>query len=217
MTLRQHPLGTGFTPASTVDDVLRGMDLTGQHVIITAGHTGLGAVVTRALTAAGASVTVGSRYPERAATALEGVPGVGVSQLDLLDPASIEAFATRWIAGGRPLHILINNAGLPAPAELVLDAPGYEAQFATNYLGHFQLTRGLRSALPTANGARVVNVSSGAHRFSDIRWDDVNFRTGYDPSPRPPPYCSPSNWTGGGQLTASTGMRPIPAWSSAPA
>lgn len=106
---------------------------------------------------------------------------VQVSELDLLDPTSVDAFAAAWLATERPLHILVNNAGLPAPAELVQDARGYEAQFATNYLGHFQLTRALRPALRAAHGARVVNVSSGAHRFADIRWDDVSFRTGYDP------------------------------------
>ena len=62
-TRKQQPLGSRFGPASTVDDVLHGIDLTGRHVIVTAGHTGLGAAVTRALTAAGASVTVGARHP----------------------------------------------------------------------------------------------------------------------------------------------------------
>ena len=85
------------------------------------------------------------------------------------------------LGSGRPLHILINNAGLPAPAELVRDARGYEAQFATNHLGHFQLTLGLLPALRAAHGARVVNVSSGAQRFAEIRWDDLHFATGYNP------------------------------------
>lgn len=181
MTHQQQPLGTGFSPATTVDDVLHRVDLSGRHVIVTVGHTGIGAVVTWGLAAAGASVTVASRDPRRAAIILEGVDRVEVSQLDLLEPTSIAAFASRWIDSGRPLHTLINNAGRPAPPELVQDGRGYEVQFATNYLGHFQLTRALQPALRKANGSRVVNVSSGAHRFSDIRWDDVNFRTGYDP------------------------------------
>ena len=178
---RQQPVGTGFTAASTADDVLAGVDLAGRNVVVTAGHTGLGAEVTRALAAAGASVTVGARNPQRAASALGDVKGVEVGQLDLLDPASITAFAARWTGSSRPLHALINNAGVPAPAERVLDTRGYEAQFATNYLGHFQLTRDLHPALHAAHGARVVNVTSGAHRFADIRWDDVNLHDGYDP------------------------------------
>jgi NAD(P)-dependent dehydrogenase (short-subunit alcohol dehydrogenase family) len=63
---------------------------------------------------------------------------------------------------------------------LVRDARGYESQFATNHLGHFQLTLGLLPALRAAHSARVVNVTSGGHRLSDIRWDDPHFTTGYD-------------------------------------
>lgn len=184
MNHKQHPIGSGFTAASTVDDVLAGMDLTGKNVVVTGGHSGLGLVTTRALAKAGAAVTVGSRNPDRAAAAVAGIERVEVRQLDLLDPASIDAFATRWIQSGRPLHILINNAGCyPAPAEIVRDPRGYEVQFATNHLGHFQLTLGLYPALRTARGARVVNTTSGAQRLSDILWDDPNFTAGgYDPN-----------------------------------
>ena len=179
MTHRQHPIGTGFTPASTAEEVIAGIDLSGRNVVITGGHLGLGHEVTRVLTGAGASVTVGARDPERAAAGLEGIERVEIGQLDLVDPASIEAFVQRWLATGRPLHILINNAA--AAGGPVHDARGFETMFATNHLGHFQLTLGLLPALHAAHGARVVNVSSGAQRFSDIRWDDPNFTTGYLP------------------------------------
>ncbi|GAB2501372.1 SDR family NAD(P)-dependent oxidoreductase [Promicromonospora xylanilytica] len=178
MTHEQRPIGTGFTAASTVEDVLAGIDLTGKNVIVTGGHSGLGLVATRALSGVGASVVVGSRDTERAAAAVAGIERVEVSRLDLLDPGSIDAFVARYLASGRPLHILINNAGYPAPAEIVRDARGYEAQFATNHLGHFQLTLGLRPALRAAGGARVVNTTSGAQRMSDILWDDPNFTGG---------------------------------------
>lgn len=176
---RQHPLGTGFTAFSTADDVLAGIDLTGRNVIVTGGHNGIGHETTRALAAAGASVTVASRDPERAAEKLAGIPRVEAWQLDLLDPASIDAFVERYLATGRPLHVLINNAGIMA-GPLVRDARGFESQFATNHLGHFQLTLGLRPALQAAHGARVVNLTSGGHRASDIRWDDPHFQSGYD-------------------------------------
>ncbi|MDT0343658.1 SDR family NAD(P)-dependent oxidoreductase [Streptomyces litchfieldiae] len=139
----------------------------------------LGLETTRALSRAGASVTVGSRDPSRAAPALDGTERVEIARLDLLDPASIDAFATRYLDSGRPLHILVNNAGIMG-GELVRDARGYESQFATNHLGHFQLTLGLLPALRAAHGARVVNVSSGGHVLSDIRWDDPHFTAGYD-------------------------------------
>ena len=182
MSHRQHPLGSGFIAAATAEDVLAGIDLTGRNVIVTGGHAGIGLAGTRALTGAGASVTTASRDPDRAARALAGTARAEAARLDLLDPASIDAFAARWVATGRPLHVLINSAGVPAPGERTVDARGYETQFATNHLGHFQLTLGLLPALRAAHGARVVNVTSGAHRLSDIHWDDPHLTADYDPT-----------------------------------
>ena len=179
MSAKQHPIGSGFTAESTADEILQGIDLSGTNVVVTGGHVGLGLQTTRALSKAGASVTVGARNPDRAAPAMAGIERVDITQLDLLDPTSIHAFATRYVFSGRPLHILINNAGIMG-GELVRDARGYESQFATNHLGHFQLTLGLLPALRAAHGARVVNVSSGGHQLSDIRWDDPHFTAGYD-------------------------------------
>ncbi len=178
MTHAQHPLGTPFTPASTADEVLAGIDLTGRNAIVTGGHAGIGLEVTRALCRAGASVTVGAREPVAAAAALAAVPGAIVARLDLIDPRSIDAFAAGWLEVGRPLDLLINGAGASGGPER--DARGFETQFATNHLGHFQLTLALLPALRAAHGARVVNVSSGAQRFGRIRWDDPHFTTGYD-------------------------------------
>lgn len=179
MTNKQHPIGSGFSPASTAEDVLQGIDLSGKNVIVTGGHAGLGLEATRALAKAGASVTVGARDPSRAEGAVAGIERVEVSQLDLIDPKSIDGFAERWLASGRPLHALINCAAPPPSKEIARDARGYEIQFATSHLGHFQLTLRLLPALRAAGNARVVNVSSGAHRFGEIRWDDPNFATGY--------------------------------------
>jgi NAD(P)-dependent dehydrogenase (short-subunit alcohol dehydrogenase family) len=180
MTQKQQPLGSGFTAASTATDVLKGIDLSGRNVIVTGGHVGLGLETTRALSDAGASVVVGTRNPDRAAPALVGIERVEIDQLDLTDPASVDAFAARYAATGRPLHILVNNAGIMG-GELARDARGYESQFATNHLGHFQLTNGLLPALRAANGARVVELSSWGHHLSDIRWEDPHFEAGqYD-------------------------------------
>ncbi|MFG1913195.1 SDR family NAD(P)-dependent oxidoreductase [Kribbella sp. NPDC048928] len=175
---RQQPIGSGFTAAATADDVLEGIDLTGKNAIVTGGHRGLGLETTRALSKAGANVTVAVRNPARAD--LQGIERVEASQLDLLDPKSIDAFVERYLATGRPLHILINNAGIMA-GPLQRDARGYESQFATNHLGHFQLTLGLLPALQAAHGARIVNVTSGGHRLSDIRWGDPHCTEDYDP------------------------------------
>lgn len=175
-TSTQHPIGTGFTAASTVDDVLTGIDLTGRNVVITGGHTGLGREMTRALSQAGAAVTVAARNPARAAAAVEDIPGVRTHRLDLVDPDSIDAFVDHYLDSGRPLHILINNAGIMG-GPLVRDARGYEYHLAANHLGHFQLTTGLLPALRAAGGARVVTMTSGAHRLVDIRWHDPNFHS----------------------------------------
>ncbi|MFD8565798.1 SDR family NAD(P)-dependent oxidoreductase [Streptomyces sp. NPDC059639] len=182
MTAQQIPLGTPFTASSTADEVLSGLDLSGREVIVTGGHGRLGREVTRALCAAGATVTVAARDPERAATAVDGIKGVRVERLDLTDPGSIESFAQRWLASGRPLHVLVNNAAVLFSPEIVRDARGHELQFSTSHLGHFQLTRALLPALRAAHGARVVTVTSGAARFGEMRWDDLDFATGYDPA-----------------------------------
>jgi NAD(P)-dependent dehydrogenase (short-subunit alcohol dehydrogenase family) len=179
MSEKQRPIGSRFPAATTADEVLHGIDLSGANVVVTGGHVGLGLETTRALSKAGASVTVGARYPDRAAPALAGIERVEIGQLDLLDPTSVDAFSARYKDSSRPLHMLINNAGIMG-GELVRDARGYESQFATNHLGHFQLTLGLLPALRAAHGARVVNVSSGGHQLSDIRWDDPHFTTEYD-------------------------------------
>lgn len=179
--MHQVPLHTPFTAASTADDVLKGVDLSGREAIVTGGHSRLGREVTRALAAAGAAVTVAARDPERAATAVDGIPGVRVERLDLTDPASVDAFAARWIDSGRPLHMLVNNAAVLFGPERRLDARGHELAFSTSHLGHFQLTRALLPALRAAGGARVLTVTSGAARIGEIRWDDLDFATGYHP------------------------------------
>jgi NAD(P)-dependent dehydrogenase (short-subunit alcohol dehydrogenase family) len=181
-TVKQHPLGSGFTAATSAHEVLDGVDLTGTNVVVTGGNRGLGLETARVLSRAGASVTIAARDPRRAAAAVAGMERVEVGALDLLDPASIDAFTTRWLESERPLHTLINNAHLPPPKHLQRDERGYEVQFATNHLGHFQLTLGLELALRAGDGARVINLSSGAQRYSDIVWEDLHFeRRDYDP------------------------------------
>lgn len=181
MSDQQHPLGSGFTAASTADDVLADVDLTGVNAIVTGGHSGIGLAATRALVRAGASVTVPARNPDRAAANLSRIERVEVRCMDLLDPDTIDAFADAWNTTRRPLHVLINNAAVPTPGSVVRDSRGFEVQFATSHLGHFQLTLALHDALRAAHGARVVNVSSGAHRFAGIRWEDPHFTEAYDP------------------------------------
>lgn len=170
----QKPIGSGFDAASTADDVLKGIDLTGKVAIVTGGYSGLGRETARALKSAGAKVIVPARDRDRAAAALMGIDGIDIEAMDLLDPVSIDAFVERFLASGQPLHMLVNSAGIMA-CPLSRDARGFESQFATNHLGHFQLTARLLPALRRAKGARVVSVSSWGHRYSPVVFDDPNF------------------------------------------
>ncbi|HEU0315975.1 MAG TPA: SDR family NAD(P)-dependent oxidoreductase, partial [Solirubrobacteraceae bacterium] len=179
MPTPQHHIDSGFGPHSTATEVLEGIDLSGRLAIVTGGSSGLGLETVRALVGAGATVVVGARRPAQAAEALAGVPRVEIDELDLGDLDSVRGFAERFLAGDRSIDMLINNAGIMACPETRV-GPGWEAQFATNHLGHFALTNRLWPALAADGGARVVALSSGGHRRSPIRFDDLQFETGYD-------------------------------------
>ncbi|CAH2602574.1 putative oxidoreductase [Rhodovastum atsumiense] len=176
MTTPQTPIGSGFGKASTADAVMAGIDLAGSTAIVTGGYSGLGRETVRVLLAAGARVIVPARDVGRARAALADLAAAEVWPMDLLDPAAIDAFAARFLAEGTKLHILVNSAGIMALPDLTLDARGHELQFATNHLGHFQLTLRLWPALRAAGGARVVAVSSLGHRFSPVVFEDIDFR-----------------------------------------
>jgi NAD(P)-dependent dehydrogenase (short-subunit alcohol dehydrogenase family) len=139
MPTTQAPIHSGFGPTTTARQVLQGIDLTGKVAIVTGGYSGIGLETTRALAEAGAAVIVPARNADKARKALNAIPRVEQSKLDLLDPGSIDAFASEFLASRRPLHILINNAGIMA-MPLTRDRRGYESQFSANHLGHFQLT-----------------------------------------------------------------------------
>ena len=179
------PLKTPFGFASTADDVLAGLDLTGRTMIVTGGASGIGVETVRSLAKAGAAVTIGVRRPDAAApvvTALRNETGntnIHVRALDLADLRSVSAFVETW---GGPIHALVNNAGVMALPNLERTREGCEMQFATNFLGHFALTVGLHPQLAQAQGARVVWVSSTGNLFAPIFWDDPHFRfIPYDP------------------------------------
>jgi NAD(P)-dependent dehydrogenase (short-subunit alcohol dehydrogenase family) len=180
MTSRQAPIGSGFGAHTTAREALGDLRLEGTMAVVTGGYAGVGLETTRVLSDAGATVVVPARSADKARAALAGIARVELERLDLGDPASIEAFAQRFLASGRPLHMLVNNAGIMA-APLARDARGVESQLATNHLGHFQLTARLWPALRRAGGARVVSLSSRGHRIAGVDFDDPNFeRRPYD-------------------------------------
>ena len=175
MSSKQAPLPSGFRPTTTTREVLKGTDFSGKVVIVTGGYAGIGLETTRALAEVGATVIVPARNSEKAQQALNGIPRVEQGQMDLLDPQSIDAFAKGFLASGRPLHTLINNAGIMA-TPLERDSRGYESQFSANHLGHFQLTLRLWPALLKDKGARVISLTSRGHRRNGIDFDDPNFQ-----------------------------------------
>lgn len=180
MATPQAPIDSGFGFKSTAEEVIAGCDLTGKIAIVTGGYSGIGLETARAFDSAGAHVVVPARDVAKAQNALSEIEGVEVARLDLIDPASVDAFAVEFLNSRRPLHILVNNAGIMA-VPLVRDSRGYESHFATNHLGHFQLTERLWPALVQADGARVISVSSRGHRFSGVDFEDWNFeRRPYD-------------------------------------
>ncbi|MHA7820866.1 MAG: oxidoreductase [Erythrobacter sp.] len=177
MVSPQEPLGSPFGYRSTAREVVDGHDLSGKRTVVTGGYSGIGTETVRALAGTGASVIVGARRPDVAHEVLREMEGdIAVLELDLSDPASIDAFATAVATRWDRLDRLINNAAIMA-SPLMRDARGYEMQFATNHLGHFQLTEGLWPLLAAGEGARVVCLSSIGHRLHSLDLDDPNWET----------------------------------------
>ncbi len=170
----QKPVGSGFDASASTHDVIKGINLAGKTAIVTGGSTGIGLETAKVLAAAGATVILPARDTDKARKNLQGTHNVEVEHLDLMNPASIDAFAERFLASGRPLHLLINNAGIMW-VPLRRDSRGFESQLATNYLALFHLTARLWTALKNANGARVVNLSSQGHQFAPFHFEDPNF------------------------------------------
>ncbi len=172
-------LTTPYGFHTTAAEVVEGIERVGKRMIVTGAASGIGIETARALARTGAEITLAVRDTsagERVATdivASTGNPAVRVAPLDLADRSSIAAFVSAWKG---PLHVLVNNAGVMAVPELQRTADGWELQFATNHLGHFEFALGLRDALAAAKGARIVSVSSSAHLRSPVIFDDLNYR-----------------------------------------
>jgi NAD(P)-dependent dehydrogenase (short-subunit alcohol dehydrogenase family) len=169
-------LQSRFDAAATARDVVAGLDLHGRVALVTGGGGAMGREIGAALVAAGATVVLADvdAVPLREAAA---VTGAEAAMLDLASLAAVRSFAATW---DRPLHMLVNNAGVMACPERRTDE-GHELQFGVNYLGHWLLATSLLPALERAaqgqgEPARIVSVSSIAHRRSDIHWDDMDYR-----------------------------------------
>jgi len=178
---QQVALDTPFNRQNTAAEVLADIDLSGKTAVVTGGYSGIGLETVRAMAAKGARVIVPVRSPERAAENLAGVAGdVSSATMDLSDLGSVRRFAEGLISEHSTIDLLINNAGIMACPEARV-GPGWESQFGVCHMGHFALTQALMPTLQATPGARVVALSSTAHKVSDVQWDDMDFTaSGYD-------------------------------------
>ena len=175
-----------FGAASTTDEVLAGADLRGKRILVTGVSAGLGVETARALAAHGALVVGAARNLAKAEAATAVVRadaalggGLELVELDLASLASVRACADALVAEGKPLDVIIANAGVMA-APFGHTADGFETQFGTNHLGHFVFVNRIASLLKP--GGRLVNLASSGHRFSNVDLEDPNFTRGdYDP------------------------------------
>ena len=151
--------------------------------IVTGANSGIGLETARTLASSGYTVVLAVRSPERGRAAAAGLSGdVRVAPLDLASLASVSAFARRLRQDGRPVDLLINNAGVMAVPARHTTADGFELQFGTNYLGHFALTARLLPLLVAAPAPRVVSLGSGMHFFGRIDLDDLQSERSYSPA-----------------------------------
>jgi NAD(P)-dependent dehydrogenase (short-subunit alcohol dehydrogenase family) len=165
-------------------------DLTGKLVIVTGANSGLGFGLARRLSAAGADVVMAIRNRAKGEAAIEqirtSVPDakLTIKSLDLSSLASVAALGEQLNAEGRPIDILINNAGVMTPPERDATGDGFELQFGSNHLGHFALTGHVLPLLRAASSPRVVSLSSLAARQSGkIHFDDPQFEKSYSAMP----------------------------------
>ncbi|WP_320772915.1 SDR family oxidoreductase [Streptomyces sp. CRN 30] len=160
-------------------------DLSGKRAVVTGASDGIGLGIATRLAAAGAEVLMPVRNPRKGETALAGIrrqfPGADVSlrALDLSSLASVAALGETLLAEDRPIHLLVNNAGIMTPPDRQTTADGFELQFGTNHLGHFALVTHLLPLL-RAGHARVTSQISVAANSNAINWDDLNWERSYD-------------------------------------
>ncbi|MEV5816008.1 SDR family oxidoreductase [Streptomyces mutabilis] len=160
-------------------------DLTGKRAVVTGASDGIGLGIALRLAAAGAEVVMPVRNPrkgeEAAARIRERIPDANLSlrALDLSSLASVEELGKTLLDEDRPLHILVNNAGVMTPPDRRTTADGFELQFGTNHLGHFALVHHLLPLL-RAGRARVTSQVSVAANRNAINWDDLNWERSYN-------------------------------------
>ncbi|KAI9284155.1 hypothetical protein BC943DRAFT_307978 [Umbelopsis sp. AD052] len=159
--------------------------LDGKTAIITGANDGIGKETAIDLAKRGATVIIACRSSEKSNMALAEIRrasnnnNVFLESIDLSDLDTVKAFANRYLESGRPIHILINNAGIMALPVRKESKQGYELQFATNHLAHFLLTELLLPVIKKSAPARIINLSSRAMYNGVIHFDDIQLKKNY--------------------------------------
>ncbi|MBP1822165.1 NAD(P)-dependent dehydrogenase (short-subunit alcohol dehydrogenase family) [Mycobacterium sp. OAE908] len=171
-------------------------DLSGKLAVVTGANSGLGLGLASRLSAAGADVIMAIRNRAKGEVAADQIratvpnaklaiksldlSSLAIKSLDLSSLASVRALGEELVAEGRPIDILINNAGIMQPPQRETTADGFELQFGCNHLGHFALTGHVLPLLRAADGARVTSLSSSAARLGGIKFDDPQWEKRYN-------------------------------------
>lgn len=199
-------------------------DLTGRLAVVTGASDGMGVVIATRLAAAGAEVVLPVRNPRKGEAALAAIrqehpnAAVSVRSLDLSSLDSVAALADTLCAEGRPINLVINNAGVMTPPDRQVTADRFELQLGTNHLGHFALAGRLLPLL-RAGSARITSQVSVAANQHQINWDDLNWERSYDgmraySQSRSPSGCSVSSSTGAAASTAGASPATCPIRAS---
>ncbi|MFE2640665.1 SDR family oxidoreductase [Streptomyces scopuliridis] len=160
-------------------------DLSGKRAVVTGASDGIGLGIATRLAAAGAEVLLPVRNPRKGEAALASIrqaspdPDVSLRELDLSSLSSVAALGRTLLEEGRPIHILINNAGVMTPPDRQTTTDGFELQFGTNHLGHFALVAHLLPLLRVGH-ARVTSQISVSANSNSINWADLNWSRSYN-------------------------------------
>jgi NAD(P)-dependent dehydrogenase (short-subunit alcohol dehydrogenase family) len=161
--------------------------LSGRLAVVTGANSGLGFALARRLAMAGADVVMAIRNRAKGEAAIDAIRAdlphakVTIKHLDLSSLKSVAGLGEELVAEGRPVDVLINNAGVMTPPRREQTDDGFELQFGANHLGHFALTGHLLPLLRAASSGRVVTVSSLAANQRKVDFDDANAKRGYQP------------------------------------
>ncbi|EHK16202.1 uncharacterized protein TRIVIDRAFT_40045 [Trichoderma virens Gv29-8] len=224
VAVHQTPNGPGDARPTAIqiikDEQLEGK-LSGHVAFVTGCSSGIGTETARALHLAGATLFLTARSLSKARAALQDIADssrVHFLQLDLESFESVRTCAAEFLSKSKSLNILVLNAGVMTPPE-GRTKDGFETQFGTNHLAHFLLFNLLQPALLASvtpqRASRVVVVSSVAHRFGEVQFDDVNFEGHYDPMATYAQSKTANLWTAN-EIERRYGAQGIHAWSLQP-